>query len=113
MQVLTDFLAQARWFGGKGRDFRATDLQVVVLREGTPRVTICLVTVSYAGEDGREVETDLYQVPFASYPEPQERLQHAFLGVVDGRHVYDAVHDRRPRTCGWRSSRRPAGSGPA
>ena len=95
MQVLTDFLARARWFGGKGRDFRATDLKVVVLREGTPRVTICLVTVSYLGDDGQEVETDLYEVPFASYPEPQERLQHAFLGVVDGRHVYDAVHDRQ------------------
>ncbi len=86
--ALVEFISQARWFGGKGRPFEVTDFRVVPLREGEPRVSIGLVTVSF--EDGE----DLYQVPVASYAEPQDRLGHALIAIVEGRHVYDAMHDR-------------------
>jgi len=87
--ALVEFISQARWFGGKGRPFSVTDVRVVLLREGEPRVSIALITLSF--EDGG---SDVYQVPVASYAAPQDRIGHAFIAVVEGRHVYDAMHDR-------------------
>jgi len=87
--ALVQFISQARWFGGKGRAFSVGDVRVLLLREGEPRVSIALVTLSF--EDGG---TDVYQVPVASYAESQDRLGHAFIALVEGRHVYDALHDR-------------------
>src|SRR5680860_319563 len=87
--ALVAFISQARWFGGKGRAFSVSDVRVLLLREGEPRVSIALVTLSF--EDGG---TDVYQVPVASYADPQDRLGHAFIALVEGRHVYDALHDR-------------------
>ncbi len=87
--ALVEFISQARWFGGKGRAFAVTDVRVVPLRAGEPRVSIGLVTLSF--DDGG---SDVYQCPVASYAEPQERLGHAFIAVVEGRYVYDALHDR-------------------
>jgi maltokinase len=87
--ALVEFISQARWFGGKGRAFSVTDVRVVPLREGEPRVSIALITLAF--EDGG---SDAYQAPVASYADPQERLGHAFITVVEGRHVYDALHDR-------------------
>jgi len=86
--ALVDFISQARWFGGKGRAFQVTDFRVIPLRDGEPRVSIGLVTVSFENGD------DVYQVPVASYAEPQDRLGHALIAIVEGRHVYDAMHDR-------------------
>jgi maltokinase len=87
--AIVEFISNARWFGGKGRAFSVTDVRVVPLKEGDPRVSIALITLSF--EDGG---TDVYQAPVASYAEPQERLGHAFIAVVEGRYVYDALHDR-------------------
>ncbi len=87
--ALVEFISHARWFGGKGRPFSVTDVRVVPLRDGEPRVSIALVTLSF--DDGG---SDLYQAPVASYVEAQERISHAFIAYVDGRHVYDALHDR-------------------
>jgi maltokinase len=87
--ALVDFISRARWFGGKGRAFAVSDVRVLPLREGEPRVSIALITLSF--EDGG---SDVYQAPVASYAEPQDRLGHAFIALVDGRHVYDALHDR-------------------
>ncbi len=91
------FINRARWFGGKGRPFDVTDVRVVPLRDGEPRVSVGLVTLSFGdtSPDSTHVsDTDVYQVPFVSYAEPQERLGHALIAVVDERHVYDALHDR-------------------
>ena len=88
-RALVEFISHARWFGGKGRPFSVTDVRVVALRDGEPRVSIALVTLSF--EDGH---SDLYQAPVSSYVEPQERISHALIADVDGRHVYDALHDR-------------------
>ncbi|MCW2846702.1 MAG: hypothetical protein JWR90_676 [Marmoricola sp.] len=87
--ALVEFISQARWFGGKGRAFAVTDVRVVLVRDGEPRVAIALITLAF--DDGG---TDVYQAPVASYAEPQDRLGHAFIAVVEGRHVYDALHDR-------------------
>ena len=87
--ALVEFISQARWFGGKGRAFSVTDVRVVPLQEGEPRVSIALITLSF--EDGG---SDVYQAPVVSYDEAQERLGHALIAVVEGRYVYDALHDR-------------------
>lgn len=94
------YLAEARWFGGKGRSFEVTGVRRLghLDPDGTeePRVSIDLAEVTYADGDA---ETELYQLPLAFYAEAQDRLDHAFVGWWDdpelGRlHVYDAVHDR-------------------
>jgi maltokinase len=92
IRSLTSFVADARWFGGKGRDFELTEVREVPLADD---VTTTLVTVSYA--DGG---TDLYQVPFSSYDAPEERLGHALIGEWDEQFHYDAVHDREAMQ-GW------------
>jgi maltokinase len=105
---LEQFIGAARWFGGKGREHSVT----AVRRTGTlggpkaaatlgetgvpiPVVGVELVTVAYAGS----ADTDVYQVPLAYYPEPQERLEHAYVGSWDDEELgtvfaYDALHDR-------------------
>ncbi len=86
--TLVEFIGRARWFGGKGRPFSVTDVRLVTLREGEPVVGTSLVTLAFT--DGG---TDLYQLPVASYAEPQDRLEHAFIAAHDGRFLYDALHD--------------------
>ena len=87
--ALTEFISRARWFGGKGRDFTVSDVRTIDLGGQEPRVTIELVTLDFA--DGG---SDLYQVPLATYTEHQDRLGHAGIAVVEGRYLYDALHDR-------------------
>ncbi len=88
--LLRDHIGSARWFGGKGRDFEVAGVRTVPLREdGDPGIRVQLTEVVY--DDGT---SDVYQVVVASYAEPQERLEHALIGVHEGRHLYDAVHDR-------------------
>ena len=92
---LTEFIASARWFGGKGRDPQVTDVRrLAVVAEDGPRVVVDLVEVTYADGD-----VDLYQLPLALYREPEHRLDHAFVGWwedadVGWTHAYDAIHDR-------------------
>jgi maltokinase len=106
--LLASYIGRARWFGGKGRSFSITGGrrlgEVPGHVEGGPRVAIDLATVSY--DDGGENE--YYQLPLAFYPEPQDRLEHALVGVWDDEdfgpsHVYDALHDREAMACWLRS----------
>jgi maltokinase len=92
------YVETARWFGGKGRDIDGIDVRRAAVlgdgADGTPRVGIELVTLTYA--DGA-VET--YQVPLAYYTEEEERLEHARVGAWDDDEhgpvvAYDALHDR-------------------
>jgi maltokinase len=85
--ALRAFVAEARWFGGKGRDFEVVEVRDVALADD---LSTTLVTLRFS-DDG---ETATYQVPMAAYDEPQERLSHAFVGEWDGLVHYDAVHDR-------------------
>jgi maltokinase len=91
--ALAAFIAEARWFGGKGRDFEVTDLREVPLADD---VTTTLVELTFT-DDG---EKALYQLPLSSYDDPEERLAHAFVGEWDDRYHYDAVHDREAMH-GW------------
>jgi len=89
--AIAAYLAEARWFGGKGRAFEVTSVTRLPL---APDVSTNLVQVTFTPSPGSEDLTDLYQVPLASYDESQDRLAHAYVGFWDGRHHYDAVHDR-------------------
>lgn len=83
------FLANQRWFAGKGRDFEVTEVRVLAALDD--RVRIELVEVAYPeGEPARET----YQMPVVVYPEPQDRLAHALVREGDGAWTYDAVHDK-------------------
>jgi len=104
---LTSFIAGARWFGGKGREFRVTDVRRLGwIDTGTPtRASIEIVTLTYDdGPDGQS--TELYQLPLAYYAAREERLGHAFVGWWEEAelggfvHAYDAVHDR-DAMAGW------------
>ena len=95
--TLRDFIADARWFGGKGRDWTLTGVRRVGELPDPPpglHVTIELAEIRY--DSG---ETELYQLPLAYYAEDQARLE-ARLGRRLGRRrfghafVYDALHDR-------------------
>jgi maltokinase len=97
-QALHGYVGTARWFGGKGRDFGVADVRRVGLldgrSEGGPQVGVELVTLDYA--DGG---SETYQVPLAYYGEPQERLEHALVGIwhdehLGAVHAYDGLHDR-------------------
>jgi maltokinase len=96
---LEQYIGAARWFGGKGRSYSVADVR----RVGTlgaepgseePVVVIELVTLDYGGGDA-----EVYQVPLSFYTEPQERLEHAYMGSWKDEehgdvHAYDALHDR-------------------
>jgi maltokinase len=99
-ELILPYLKHARWFGGKGREARITAIrrlgEVPGATNGSVRVAIDLVTVAYDDAVGGE---DLYQLPFSFYPEAQDHLAHALVGVwadedFGTSHVYDAVHDR-------------------
>ena len=110
---LQPFIEQARWFGGKGRPFKISQVrrlgEVAGGPPNGPRVVIDLVTVSFDAPVGPEpIEEEHYQLPLAYYPEPQPRLDHAFVGYWEDdefgvSHVYDALHDREAMSCWLRS----------
>ncbi|GAA4802327.1 hypothetical protein ACFQ0K_12940 [Nocardioides caeni] len=90
--AFTDFLAQSRWFGGKGRDFEVTRAEEIGRVPGPPDVVVVLAEVDYGSG-----ETESYQLPLALYDEEQPHIDRALVGrwpAGDGRFAYDAVHDR-------------------
>ena len=95
LRQLTEYIEGARWFGGKGRGHRVTEVhRVGTIADEGPRVVVDLAEVTY--DDG---EVDLYQLPLALYADPEHRLDHAFVGWWEDPdagwvHAYDAVHDR-------------------
>jgi maltokinase len=87
---LGQFIAAARWFGAKGRDFEVTGIREIPLRED---LRVALVTVTFS--DG---EAATYQVPIGYYAKPQEHLDHALIGTWQDKALgevfgYDALHD--------------------
>src|SRR6478735_10630269 len=92
---MTEYLASARWFAGKGREYDVVDVQRVATLPGPPTVTIDILTVRYATGGVEE----RYQMPLSHYPDEQERIGHAHVGAhthddIGFTHAYDAVHDR-------------------
>jgi maltokinase len=90
---LERFIGTARWFGGKGRPFRVTGVRRAgeLGGDAPARAVVELVSVTYDDNVGG---VELYQVPLSLRSEPEERLEHAFVGRWDDLYVYDAVHDR-------------------
>ena len=99
---MTAYLAEARWFAGKGLDYDVVD----VVRVGTlpgpagrhDRHPHRAVRRTSAAE-GEEPVTERYQMPVSHYPEEQHRIGHAHIGPhtddeLGFMHSYDAVHDR-------------------
>ena len=87
--LLADWLPQQRWFGAKGRAIEG--ISVVsdrVLVDGEPTLRHLLVAVDL----GEDVET--YQLLVGSRDEVPQRLEHAVIGVENGRLLYDAAHDQ-------------------
>ncbi len=102
-EVFAAFLDRTRWFGGKGRPYTVTDVRTLgELPGGPPLVVIHLVEVTYSddpGGSGQEPSRELYQVPLSFYEQPENRLDHAFVGWWEDsdhgwQHAYDALHDR-------------------
>jgi maltokinase len=100
---MTAYLAEARWFAGKGRTYDVVDVQRVGMLPGPPAVTIDIITVQYTDADdqsgGAEPTSERYQLPLSNYAEEQPRIHHAYLGPHTDEslgpvHSYDAVHDR-------------------
>ncbi|MGI9092760.1 MAG: maltokinase N-terminal cap-like domain-containing protein [Mycobacteriales bacterium] len=100
--LLPGWMNGQRWFGGKGREIRATRTMVAPIDTGDftdePPVWLHLVTVVYA--DGVEHQ---YFVPLSVHESADDSLDHAFLGVAptdDGKqaYVYDALRDRGATT---------------
>ncbi len=101
LEAVAEYLATARWFGGKGRELTVIGSERVGTLgdpgRGWPVVCVELVTVEYTGAEPHERE--IYQVPLAFYDEPQDRLEHALVGTWKDADLgtvtaYDAVHDR-------------------
>jgi maltokinase len=100
-ELIAAYVGGARWFGGKGRPFELASTRRLGEVPGgddeSPHAVIDLVTVDYLDDAGG---SEMYQLPLAFYPEPQEQLSHALVGIWNDEdfgpsHVYDAVHDRR------------------
>ena len=103
LSAVADYLTNARWYGGKGREVtvvgarRVGTLAAAPDAGGWPVVGIELVTLEYPGAEPLERET--YQVPLSYYEKDQERLDHALIGAWEDDELgpvvaYDAVHDR-------------------
>ncbi len=104
LESLKAFVTEARWFGGKGREFEIGDVRRLAEVPGAPddgpSTHLHLVELRY--DDG---DTELYQVPLVFYSEPEARLDHAFVGWWEEEglgwvHAYDALHDRAAMA-GW------------
>ena len=107
LKAMKDYVSDARWFGGKGRELEVTDvrrLAEVPMPADGARLFVNLVEVSYGPDD-----VEIYQVPLAYYEDPQHRLDHAFVGWWEEPdlgwvHAYDALHDRDAMAAWLRAS---------
>ncbi|MDP3969676.1 MAG: hypothetical protein Q8Q02_15505 [Nocardioides sp.] len=99
-EQLHPYLASARWFGGKGREFEVVDVTRMALLPGEPALAVDVVTVRFPGRNPGDPSTEeQYQLPLTLVPEADPGLDHAFVGWWEDPdqgwvHAYDAVHDR-------------------
>ncbi|MFL6136902.1 MAG: maltokinase N-terminal cap-like domain-containing protein [Frankiaceae bacterium] len=91
--LLGEWLPRQRWFGGKGRSIVALDVESDVrLVDGDPALHDVVLRVSYGSSRGPG-EIEHYQLLLGIRGESGERLEHALIGVLDGRYVHDAAYD--------------------
>jgi maltokinase len=87
--LLPDWLPHQRWFAGKNQPI--DDVRVAAatrLCGDDPELWYLLVEVTQGDFSGD------YQVPVTLRRDPGDRLDHVLLGEVEGRFVYDALHDK-------------------
>jgi maltokinase len=87
--ALLTWLPQQRWYGGKSTAVRSVSVEQEEALPGAGDVRHCLLAVT--DENG---STERYQI-LIGYADGdlESRLKPGLIGVVDGRHAYDAVHD--------------------
>ncbi|HEX2362886.1 MAG TPA: aminoglycoside phosphotransferase [Jiangellaceae bacterium] len=89
VELLPGWLPHQRWFAGKNQP--VDDVRIAAatrLRDSAPELWYLLIEVSQG------VTSDVYQVPVSFRDQPDDRLEHVLLGEVDGRFVYDGLHDK-------------------
>ena len=87
--LLPAWLPHQRWFGGKDQPIDGlTVVAATQLREREPEFWHLLVEVTQGDK------AIVYQVPVSLRDRAGDRLEHVLLGEVDGRFVYDALHDK-------------------
>ena len=87
--VLRAWLPQQRWYGGKGKDVTAVRIEHEERLPGGEDLRHVLLHVT--DQDGA---IELYQVLLGFRTgDVEPRLKNAVVGDVDGRTLYDAVHD--------------------
>jgi maltokinase len=107
-QAIAAFIAEARWFGGKGRAFEIAEIRDVALADDVSTTLVTLTfedatsngSTSNGSTSNGGAAGEVYQVPISSYDEPEDRLHHALIGEWDDQLHYDAVHDREAMA-GW------------
>ena len=98
---LRQYIATARWFGGKGRGFEVAGTRRLPLPSTTDAETTAplgLVTVELVRVEYADGTSDLYQVPVSYYLGPRKTLPHALIGQWEDEQLgevwaYDALHD--------------------
>lgn len=103
IESLENFIAAARWFGGKGRPFSVRGVRRLGELPGAgegAHVAIDLAEIEFeAPAEGQGTQHELYQLPLLFVGGPLEHLEHALIGRwhdddFGDCHVYDALHDR-------------------
>jgi maltokinase len=85
---LPDWLAERRWFAGKGRQVEGVRVvQSTLLQDGEPELLHLVVAVTHSGGEER------YQVPVGLRRSLPEYLEHARITHVGDRVAYDALFD--------------------
>lgn len=97
-ELLPDYIRERRWFGGKTRTIRNTEIaEAIPLPANSPLAYLCFVLLKY--DDGRE---DVYLLPLAfadgvQAAEIQHRTPHAIVAKTDDLTgdgaLYDATFD--------------------
>ena len=87
--LLTDWIPNQRWFGGKGREWSGVTEDGFFLDEGTPALSVHRVRVTYTDD-----VTETYLVPLSWRSSEAEELSAAYVGAVGDNHAYDAMRDR-------------------
>jgi len=99
---LSRWLAEQRWFAGRGRQITSVHCSPVGTLQREPTVQIHVVTVEY--DDGGE---EMYQVPVVYRDRPVPELAGAFIGTGPQdkggapTFAYDALHDPEVVNAWW------------
>ncbi|WP_018334993.1 maltokinase N-terminal cap-like domain-containing protein [Actinomycetospora chiangmaiensis] len=92
LPALTDWLPGQRWFAAKDRTVSGVRLvgqQEITPADAVPAVAHAVIAVSFT-DDG---PTDRFQLLLGSRPEVSGELEHAVIGRVGDRVVYDGLAD--------------------